>query len=104
MSKKQFTITQSNEIGKKNLKLSKDELELAKKEIDESKLREAIREELLNEMDFIKLLPIQINNAASQLANLKRSALLYDFPKMKRAYMDLHKQVISMKKTIDGII
>lgn len=91
-------------IGKQKLKLSKTDLENATQTIEESKLREFIREELLKEIDYLKLLPLQINNTAIQLSKLKQATLLYDFNKMKRAYMDLHKLIISMKKTIDGII
>ena len=68
-----------------------------------NELKEMIREELLKEMNYSKLLPIQINNITALLGGMRQANALGKTNKVKQYYMQLYKLVVSMKKSIDGL-
>jgi len=71
--------------------------------ITESKLREIIREELLNEMDYQKFIPIQLDNVMVMLNKIRRANALRNTKAVKKYYMDAWKNFQTLKKSIDQL-
>lgn len=57
----------------------------------------------LNEMDYQKLIPIQISNIVSVLSRIKQANALGKTKAVKKYYMDAFKLFKSVKKSIDNL-
>jgi hypothetical protein len=68
-----------------------------------SKLKEIIREEILNELDYKKLVPIQVDNVMISLNKIGRANALGKVKAVKRFYMDAFKNFKTLKKSIDKL-
>ena len=68
-----------------------------------SKLKEIIREEILNELDYKKLVPIQLDNVMISLNKIGRANALGKVKAVKRFYMDAFKNFETLKKSIDKL-
>jgi len=60
-------------------------------------------EEILAEMDYQKLLPIQLSNIAGVMGKINRSNSKGNVKTVKRAYIELVQLVKSLKTTIDNL-
>ncbi|MBC8422079.1 MAG: hypothetical protein H8E03_01510 [Pelagibacteraceae bacterium] len=71
--------------------------------ITKAQLREIIREEILNEMDYKKLVPIQVDNVMIMLSKIGKANALGKVKAVKRYYMDAFKNFQTLKKSIDKL-
>jgi|LWDU01.1.fsa_nt_gi hypothetical protein len=101
---KTFHIDEPIEIGKKRIRVSKKDLTAVKDDLQERVLRKKIREEILNEMDYKKLVPIQVDNVMISLNKIGRANAFGKVKAVKRFYMDAFKNFKTLKKSIDKLI
>ena len=85
------------------IKATADDIEKAKNQLGEDAIRKLVREEMLKEMDYQKLLPIQIQNVAALLGGMRQANATGKVGRVKQYYMQMYKLVVAMKKSIDGL-